>query len=505
MKTIREKLIERPAIVSVLGHVDHGKSTLLDYIRKGNTVEQEEGGITQHLGVYEVKHKSSEGYEVSLTFLDTPGHEAFGGMRHRGAEVSDVSILVVSAEEGVKEQTLDAVRHIKAAARPMIVAVSKIDKPTANLERAKQNLIENEIYLEGYGGQVPWVAISSKTGEGISELLDLTVLSVGLENLTAHPDRPASGYVIESELDSRRGVSATLIIKDGVLRRGMAIAAGGSLTPVRFIENAAGEKVTEALYGSAVRIIGWDSVPLVGIPFEAYPSKHEAEEAARRRRIEASKGKRVTKKKEEAGQPDRVVLSLALKADVSGTLEAIKREVNKRSSENVELRTIHVGIGSITENDIKITSGRKSVFLIGFNVGIDASAAALAERLGLKVELFTVIYKLSEYLDKLLEENTPKQTIEEVTGRAKILRFFSKTKEKQIVGGLVEDGSISQGSEVRIMRRGVEIGSGRLRNLEQMKIKIDEVKKGMEFGALIESRIEIAPADTLECIALRIK
>ena len=346
-----------------LGHVDHGKTTLLDYIRTANVTEHEAGGITQHLSAYEASHASH-----TITFLDTPGHEAFKAMRSRGLEVADVSVLVVSAEDGVKPQTLEALKLIEAAKIPYIVALTKIDKPNANLDRAKSSLIESGIYLEGQGGNIPWVAVSGKTGAGVPELLDLIVLAGELEGLSTDPKAKAEGVIIEAHVDPKRGVSATLIVRNGSLKPRSYVVSGESFAPVRIMENFLGEPIKEAGAGSPVRIVGFSSLPEAGAKFSTADSKKEAEEVAREFRLArpapatapapsaATPEAGVEGVKEEA--PPKLIIPLVIKTDVAGTIDAVRHEIEKLlMPTTTELRVVGTGVGSVSEADVKLATG----------------------------------------------------------------------------------------------------------------------------------------------------
>ncbi len=492
-----------------MGHIDHGKSTLLDYIRKTNIVAKEAGGITQHIAAYEVEHERA-GKKNKITFLDTPGHAAFKGIRVRGANVADIAILVVSAEEGVKPQTVEALNCIKEAGIPYIVAINKIDSPKANVERTKQSLAEHEIYVEGYGGQISWVAISAKTGEGISELLDLVQLTAELSELKGDPSKKAEGVVIESKLDPRKGISGTLIIKDGTLKKGVFVVCGTSLSPVRAIEDFTGARIEEAHFSSPVKLIGFDFTPPIGEMFHVFESKKDAEKAASE--ALAKKAAVATKKGTENTSPNPsdtaenesgiVTIALIIKADVSGTLEAIQHEIAKIKNEKVQIKLVQAGVGAITEADVKMAVVQPGTKILGFNAPTDTQAKMMAERLNVEIRSFDIIYKLIEWIEEAVTKNVPKVTIEEVSGTAKILKVFSKTKDKQVVGGRVLGGIVNIGADVRIMRRDSEIGKGKIRELQQKKEKVSEVNKDSEFGTMIESKIEIAPGDQIECYSL---
>lgn len=496
---ISEAPAERPPVVVVMGHIDHGKSTLLDYIRKTSITEKETGGITQHIGAYEAIHKDGEGKEHRITFLDTPGHAAFAGIRSRGASVADVAILVVSAEDGVKPQTLEALACIKKCAIPFIVAINKIDKPNAEVEKTKNNLAENEIYVEGYGGDVPWTAISAKTGEGVNELLDLVLLAANIRGLKSESAKSVSGMIIEVNHDAKRGSSATAIIKEGTLKKSDFVVAEDAYSPLRMMENFRGESLDEAQPGQPVRIIGWHGEPRIGAELSITKIKKEAEKLAENF---LAKSKTAPQEKNPEGT---AIAPIVIKADVAGSLEAIIHELEKIKEERLKIKVLATGVGEITEGDVKTAATgaiAERAIIIGFNVNIDASAKAAAERLGVQVEFFDIIYKLSEWLETFIAARRPKVTTEEMTGRAKILKIFSKNKDKQIIGGRVEEGILAPGAIVKILRREAEIGRGKIRGLQQQKNAIQEAKKDTEFGALVEAKTEIVAGDRLEAFSL---
>jgi translation initiation factor IF-2 len=496
MKTQNENLIERPPIVAVMGHIDHGKSTLLSYIRKNIKPLNEAGGITQHISAYEVIYTPKSGKNHKITFLDTPGHEAFKGIRNRGAQVADVAVLVVSAEDGVKPQTLEALSFLKESQTAFIVAINKIDKPGADIEKTKNSLVEKEIYIEGYGGDIPYVPISSKTGEGITELLDMILLVAEIQELKGNPDILGEGVIIESNRDIKKGVSATCIIKNGHLEKGLYIASGTSSAPIRMMENYLGESIDTASLSMPVRIIGWDTMPEVGNMFKVYKTRNEAYEHIEQEKIKQKAGGQ-NKSSESTETGEIFTFPLIVKADTGSSLEAVLYEITKLNKQNILPQIISSGIGTITENDIRLCSGEKKAIILGFNVKIDPPAKSLAERNEVQVKIFDIIYKLTEWLDEELIKNTPKIKVEESLGEAKILKIFSKLKDRQILGGRVLTGSIKLGAQVKIMRRGEEIGLGKIRELQQQKSKTDEVKENTEFGAMIEAKIEIAPGDMI--------
>ncbi len=505
----QQNLVPRPPVVVIMGHIDHGKSTLLDYIRKTNIVAGEAGGITQHVGAYQAEHIASDGKKYQITFLDTPGHEAFCNIRERGAKAADIAILIVSAEDGVKPQTLEAFANITEQKMPYIVAITKIDKPNANIERTKQSLGENEIYVEGWGGNIPCVAISSITGEGIPELLDLLMLQAELEDLRSDPNTDATGTVIESTLDTRKGVSATLLIDNGTLKIGTFVFAEGAYAPVRFIENFKGEKIETAGASMPVIVLGWTSMPPCGALFGTVKTKKLAEKSIEEYQTKVRNSKSVlnvpsTHPTVELTSNAIVSLPLVLKADVIGSLEGIKFELAKIRHDRVHIKIVSEGIGAINENDIKSAQGDPNIIIIGFNAEPDKKAATLIERAAVPIQMknFSIIYELSQFVRETLLSMIPKEYVEEVTGKAKIMAVFSKDKDRQVVGGKVQEGQLETGAAVKIVRREAEIGRGFIRELQQQKKRVTEVREGFEFGSLIDAKFEIAAGDKVEVVRM---
>src|SRR3989344_1944018 len=488
--------VKRPPIIVVMGHIDHGKSTLLDCIRKCNTTAGEPGGINQHMGAYETSFRDKAGTEHRLTFLDTPGHEAFSAIRARGAKTADIAVLVVSAEDGVKPQTLEALKAIKETKIPFVVAINKIDRPGVNIERIKANLAEHEVYLEGYGGDISFVPVSAVTGQGVPELLELLILVAEFAGLHADPKKTAEGVVIEAHVDHKRGTTATLVVRDGTLTTGSFLVSGDSFTPVRSIENYLGKQVKAAPPSCPVKILGWNKLPKAGGTFKTLPTKKEAE-AEVLLHTEKPKNTELWTSQTDAQAINHVIIPLVIKADAAGSLDAVLQEINKISVEGVSFRVLLAGVGTISENDMRTASAGKSPLILGFNVKADASAKAIAERTAIPIETFNIIYRLTEWVRNECEKRRPRIEVEEETGRAKILKLFSSDKNKYVVGGRVETGVIKSGSTVKILRREIEIATGRIRSLQQLKMKADEVGKDTEFGAMIESKIEPAPGDRI--------
>lgn len=496
MAKIQEKnntLVYRPPVVVVMGHIDHGKSTLLDYIRKTDIVDNEAGGITQHVSAYETIYESA-GQNRRVTFMDTPGHEAFHTLRSRGAKIADVAILVVSAEEGVKPQTVEAIKIIREQNIPFVVAINKIDRPNVNIDKTKLSLAENDVYVEGYGGTVSCVPVSAKTGQDIDTLLEVVFLTADLQELTGNPNAPATGIIIESKLNPRSGVSATLVIKDGSLKIGDFVAAGSSFTPVRLIENDRGQSITNASFSTPITIIGWNELVSAGAEFKTFSSKDGALEYAKNFKLNNT----LNTKNNFLQKEDIDTLPVIIKADTLGSLEAIQHELKKLKLDLIQPKIISEGVGAIGEADVKTATGNsKKAVILGFNTKADNPAKILAERDGVSIEIFSIIYKLSERLEELLKERTPKIMIDKITGSARILRTFSRQKDKQIIGGKIDDGFLAVGETIKIIRRDTEIGAGKIRGMQQQKSDVKEVKAGFEFGAMVESKIEIVVGDVL--------
>ncbi len=494
-KKITENLIERPPVIAVMGHIDHGKSKLLDYIRQTNIVDKESGGITQHTSAYEVVHNGH-----NITFLDTPGHSAFTTMRERGAQIADIAILIVSAEEGVKAQTLEALQSIKAQEVPFVVAINKIDKPSTDVEKTKQSLAENNVLVEGYGGNIPVSLISATEGTGINDLLDLLLLVAELEELKGNPTASAEGFVLESHLDSKCGITSTFIIKNGTLRVSDYIVVGQTVTKIKRLANFLDQPAKELTFSAPAHISGFARLPAVGEPFRAFSDKKLAESWAIKAPQEISRKINIHLK-----ESDEVGIPLVIKADVAGTLEAVEKELAKLKIEKVTLDIIDVGVGPITENDIKLVQSFPNAKILGFRVQAEKGALVLAEKFKVTVQTSDVIYKLSEWLEEEMKQARPKQTTELILGKAKILKIFGENGDKQIVGGIVSQGKVVRGKKVKILRHDNKIGQGKIVGLQMQKIKAEEVEENTQFGAEIETKLEIAPGDYIEVFETIVK
>ncbi len=488
--------ISRPPVVVIMGHIDHGKSTLLDYIRQSNVVASEAGGITQAVSAYEVEKNDKK-----LTFIDTPGHAAFAGMRERGAQIADIAILIVSAEDGPKPQTAEALQAIRAAKLPFIVAINKIDRPAANPDRTKQQLAELDVLVEGYGGQVPVAEISAKTGEGVPELLDLILLATELEDFKTTPLAPATGFVLESNRSPKSGITATLIVKDGRLATGDWVVVTDQAARVKRLSDFAGRLITEAYASAPVQVAGWSELPTIGAAFQTFSDKKVAEAAARAHKPIAPT---LAAAPAATPSPAQVEIPLILKVDVAGSQDALRREVERLVTPAVSFKILSEGVGQVNEADIKL-AGSPTALVLGFNVSVEKTAADLAEKLGVTIQTFDIIYKLAEWLETEVARRTPRVEVEESLGRAKLLKIFGNDKNRQIVGGAVTTGRLVDGKPCKIWRRDAEIGRGKLVELQQQKIKVKEVPQDSQFGALVESKVALAPGDVIEIFDLVIK
>jgi len=482
---------KRSPVVVIMGHIDHGKSTLLDYIRNTNITAKEAGGITQHLGAYEVEKDGKK-----MTFIDTPGHAAFTSVRERSATSADIAILIVSAEDGVMPQTKEAYKCIKDSGLPFIVAINKIDSPKANVGNTKNTLVENEIYIEGFGGDIPVVEISAISGEGIDSLLEMINLVSDVEEFEGDPSLPATGIVIEAHTDKRKGITSTMVIKNGSLEQGDYVVCGDSYAPVRILEDYLGKPMKKASFSSPIKISGWSSVPDAGEGFEVIKSKKEA--------IKLTEEVSLLKEEERENVKNLVstdsffVLPIVIKADTSGSLEAVQQELEKLHSEKLAFHIVSTGTGAISEKDIKIASGNEGTVVVGFNTPVDKQAEISADRLEVEVATFKIIYEAIKWLEDKAFDKTPKVMADEETGRVKVLKSFSINRQAQLLGGKVKEGKITKNSKVKIVRRDEEIGSAIVRELQKIKEQVDSVNEGEEFGTMLTERtVDVAEGDML--------
>ncbi len=479
-------------VVAIVGHIDHGKTTLLDAIRKSDTALKEAGGITQKLSAYEVTHPTKDG-DKKITFIDTPGHEAFMGMRRRSAGAADIAIVIVAADDGVKPQTVEAIKAVTESKTPMIVCFTKTDKDTANLDRAKESVLREGIYLEGLGGDVPWAAVSAKSGDGISELLDLILLVADVESITCDDASPALAVVIESSRDPRSGVSATVIVKAGTFTTGGFAVSGKAFAPLRVIEDFTGAKQQTLSCGRPARITGFSSEPEVGNTVSMVPTKREAEDMVDK----AERSGAQTASNATQNESDKPTIRIVVKADSVGGLEALEYELNKVQHEDVDVVIAGRGVGSISEADVKLLIGFSPSALLGFNVKADATAKDLAERQHIALETRAIIYELSEWLKTQVLSHVPDRSGDAVTGSAKILKLFSVAGVKHVLGGRVEEGMLKVGDLVLINRRGIEVGLGKVVNLQLQRSNVDSVPAGSECGMQVDTKADVVAGDTI--------
>ena len=495
-----EDMVERAPVICVMGHVDHGKTSLLDAIRKTNVTDREAGGITQHIGAYTVTANDRQ-----ITFLDTPGHEAFTAMRMRGANSTDIAILVVAADDGVMPQTVEAINHAKAAGIEIIVAVNKIDKPSANIERVKQELTEYELISEDWGGSTIFAPVSAKTGEGIKELLDMVLLTADILELKANPKRKARGLVIEAELDKGRGPVATVLVQKGTLKVGDFISAGASHGKVRAMIDDKGRRVKEAGPSTPVEILGLNDVPNAGEVFLAHENDKTAKSFADTF-IAENKVKKLEETKSKMSLDDLFSqiqegnlkeLNLIVKADVQGSVEAVKQSLTKLSNEEVVVKCIHGGVGAINESDVTLAAA-SSAIIIGFNVRVDATAKDTAEREGVDVRLYKVIYQAIEDVEAAMKGMLDPIFEEKVIGHAEVRQIFKASAIGNIAGSYVLDGEFKRGCKVRITREGEQIYEGELASLKRFKDDVKEVKAGFECGLVFEGFDKMQELDIVE-------
>ena len=498
-----EDLITRPPVVTIMGHVDHGKTSLLDYIRKTKVTAGEAGGITQHIGAYTA---SVDGRQI--TFLDTPGHEAFTAMRARGTQATDIAILVVAADDGVMPQTVESINHAKAAKCPVIVAINKIDKPAADPDAVKQELTRYELVPEEWGGDTIMVPVSAKTGEGVDELLENVLLLADVLELKANPDRKARGVIIEAKLDHSRGAVATALVQNGTLHVGDMVVAGNAYGRVRAMISSRGDRVKTALPSTPVEIIGFGGVPEAGDEFMAVADEKLARQVVEERAAKArasmvknssaSTLEELYSKLEEGEVKD---LNIIIKADVQGSVEAVKQSLEKLSNNEVHVRTIHSGVGAVTENDVML-AGIDGAIIIGFNVRPDAKAREAANRDGIDIRYYRVIYQAIEDIEKAMKGLLAPEFRENVLGHAEVRSVFKITNVGIVAGSYVTDGLIQRNAQVRLLRDNIVVYEGKLTSLQRFKDAVKEVKDGYECGVCLENYTDIKEGDVIECFVM---
>jgi translation initiation factor IF-2 len=501
-----QDLAERPPVVTIMGHVDHGKTSLLDAIRETEVVAGEAGGITQHIGAYQVHQNGN-----TITFLDTPGHEAFTAMRARGARVTDLAVIVVAADDGVMPQTIEAIDHARAAGVPMLVAVNKIDKPDAQPDRVRNELASQGLTPEEWGGDTIFVDVSAKTKEGLDDLLEMIGLAAELEELRANPKAPASGVVIESHLDPGRGPVATVLVQRGTLHVGDAIVAGATWGKVRAMLDFTGARLQEASPGDPVEVLGLDDVVDAGERVEAVENERRARQLAQERgqRLKAESLARQQARKvsldevfAKATEGEVKQLNVVLKADVSGSLEALQDEIAKLPQERIVVDVIHAAPGGITESDVMLAAASDAV-IIGFNVRPLADARRAADREGVEIRTYSVIYKITEDIRAALEGMLEPEEVEEALGQAEVKELFRASRVGTIAGCLVTDGKVTRTAQVRLVRDGTVAWTGRVGSLRRFKDNVQEVEEGLECGIVLEGYQDVKVGDVLEFFETR--
>ena len=490
-------LVTRAPIVTIMGHVDHGKTSLLDAIRSTSVATAERGGITQHIGASEVEHNGKR-----IVFLDTPGHEAFTAMRARGAQVTDIAIIVVAADDGVMPQTKEAIDHVRAARVPMIVAINKIDKPDANPDRVKQELADNKVLIEEFGGDVIAVPVSAKQKTGLDDLMEMILLVADLQDLKANPNRAAIGTIIESKVATGRGNVATVLVQTGTLKIGDVVTVGRTFGRVRALQNAAGKRVKEAGPATAVEIIGLTDLPEAGDILRVVPDEKTARDMAEavEQAATSTDGKGVFTLEDISAQiqaSEVKELRVVLKTDVQGSLGAIRHALERLNTAEVRINIVSEGAGDINESDVQLASASEAV-VIGFNTKLDPGAQRAMDALGVDVRMYDVIYKLTDDLGAALSGMlTPKQ-VEQIEGHAEVRMVIRAGKAGNVAGSYVVDGRIVRGGQVRLFRAGKVVAEGRVESLKRFKDDVREVAMGFECGIGL-GNIEIAEGDLIEC------
>lgn len=498
------KLKTRPPVITILGHVDHGKTSLLDAIRSTNVTSREAGGITQHIGAYQIEHNGRK-----VTFLDTPGHEAFTAMRARGAQVTDVAVLVVAADDGVQPQTIEAISHVKAAGVPIVVALNKIDKSDANPDQVKAQLAEHNVTIEEYGGDTPLVAVSARTKQGIEDLLEVVLLVADVAELKANPDRPAVGRVIEAHMDARRGSVATVLVQTGTLERGDLVVAGITYGRVRAMTDDKGKNVGRAEPSRPVEILGLPNVPEAGDVFRAVPDEKTAKALVAQNERERAGGAGADKPATldemfaQVKEGKAKELKVVLKADVQGSLEAIKGALAKLPQQEVGLQVIHDGVGDITESDLTLAAASDAV-VIGFNTKMEAPARRAAESTKVDVRQYKVIYELLDDVQKALTGMLEPEMVESILGHAEVRQIFTAGKTT-IAGCMVLDGSMRRGAQARLIRATAPVWQGTIGSLRRVKDDVREVNAGLECGIVLDGTNDIQAGDIIEAFVVQPK
>ncbi len=498
-----EELLPRAPIVTVMGHIDHGKTSLLDAIRKTNVIEKEAGGITQHIGAYLVKLDKG-----NIAFIDTPGHEAFTTMRARGAKVTDIVVLVVAADDGVMPQTIEAIDHSKAAKVPIIVAINKIDKPNANPEKVKQSLSDYELVPEDWGGDTLYAEISAKKQEGIEELLETILLQTEMLELKVNPNKPAKGTVIEAKLDKNKGPIATILVQGGTLKEGDTFVSGVHFGKVRALVDSSGEKISQAGPSTPVQVFGLSGVPDAGDNFLVVDEGKKARQAGqylqqKQREKDLTEPSKATLEGLENQITEGTLkeLNAIIKADVHGTIEALTKSLEELGNEDVQINIIHSAVGTINQSDVMLASASQAI-IIGFGVKPDAKAKQFAEQQKVDIRLYNIIYDVISDIKNSLELLLDPTLIEKISGKAEVRQIFDVSKQGTIAGSFVLDGKISRGTKMRLMRNGTLLHQGRIYSLRRFKDTVREVESGYECGIVIEGFREIEVGDIIECYTI---
>jgi translation initiation factor IF-2 len=494
----------RPPVVTILGHVDHGKTTLLDFIRRTKVAEKEYGGITQHIGAYEV-----EVHGRKITFLDTPGHEAFTAMRARGAQVTDIAVLVVAADDGVMPQTVEAINHAKSANVPIIVAINKIDLPEANANRVKQQLTEYGLISEDYGGDTIMVPLSAKTGEGVDTLLDLILLQADLLELKADPSAEVQGVVIEARLDRGRGPVATVLVENGTLKQGDIVVVGKCYGRIKAMFNFAGERVKDAGPSTPVEIIGLDDVPEAGDRLTVYlderEAKSKAEELKEKARMEEMERRKprasLAELQRRLQEGERKELNLIIKADVQGSVEAVRGLIEKIEHAEVTIKVLHSGVGTITESDVLLASAADAI-IVGFNTRPEPQAKERAEREGVEIRTYKVIYDLVDDIEKAIRGLLEPKYEEQELGRAVVRAVFQLKRAGTVAGCYVKDGKVVRGARCRVLRDGKVIAEGTIASLRHLKEDVREIQAGYECGLTVSDFTGYEEGDEIQVFEL---
>lgn len=492
----RKKLKPRPPVIVVLGHVDHGKTKLLDAIRKADVVSEESGGITQHIGAYQTTWKTKEGKNYPLTFLDTPGHEAFSAMRAHGANITDLAILVVAADDGVKPQTKEAISHAKAANVPIIVAINKIDKPEANVERTKRQLADLGLNPEEWGGKTIMVPISAKQGKNIDKLLDMVILNAELEELKAPTECPASGAVIESHMQAGVGPVATVLIQKGCLKVGDALVVGQTLGKIRLMEDFRGQRISEAGPSMPAKIAGLRDMPNFGDLFQVVADEKTARNLVAVKTIKIHKFG-LAEVSEKAKKGKLTILNIILKTDTQGSLTALRTSLESIGDENIKIKVLHEGVGDINESDINMAVASRSLVL-GFKVKVAPEVKKFAEEKGIKISLYDIIYNLIDDVSAALQGLVKPEIVETLVGKLEVLKVFHSAPKRKVVGGKVVDGKFETGLKVHLYHSGERHGKGKIETLQKEKNQVSEVERGFECGVAIETETRIKPGDLIE-------